>query len=161
MADSATLIRTARERAGMTQAVLADRAGTSAPTISAYEHGTRHPRADVLLRVLTAAGVEPLLVPSSTRNTRYVDLYCDAMADLVRANPTLLDQAHDELDRMRPNDNVATWRRLLDAGPTAVVAVLTSRDPDVRGLKADNPFARLGLIDEDTRLELLDRARGR
>lgn len=41
------------------------------------------------------------------------------------------------------------------------MAVLTSRDPDVNGLEADNPLARLGLIDEDTRLELLDRARGR
>lgn len=63
--------------------------------------------------------------------------------------------------RVPANDNVATWRRLLDAGPAAVVAVLTSRDLDVRGLKADNPFVRLGLIDEDTRLQLLDRARGR
>lgn len=61
---------------------------------------------------------------------------------------------------MRPNDNVRTWRSLLDAGSSAVVAVLTSRDPDVRGLKADNPFARLGLIDEATRLALLDQARG-
>ena len=31
-------------------------------------------------------------------------------------------------------------------------------DPDVRGLKADNPFARLGLIDEDTRLALVHNA---
>ena len=159
--DTASLIRNARERAGMTQAVLAERAGTSAPTISAYEHGARHPRADVLLRLLAAAGVEPVLVTSTTGNARYIDLYCDAVADVVRANPGVLDQARDELDRMPANDNVATWRTLLDAGPRAVVGVLTSRDPDVRGLKADNPFARLGLIAEDDRLELLERARGR
>lgn len=159
--DTATLIRTARIRAGLTQAVLADRAGTSAPTISAYEHGTRHPRADVLLRLLAAAGVEPVLVPSATGNARYIDRYCDTLADHIRDDPTVLDQARGELDRMRPNDNVAVWRSLLDAGPAAVVAVLTSRDPDVRGLKADNPFARLGLIDEDTRLALLELARGR
>lgn len=159
--DTGTMIRSARERAGMTQAVLADRAGTSAPTISAYEHGTRHPRADVLLRLLAAAGVEPALVPTVTGNARYIDLYCDALADVIRTDPTVLDQARDELDRMPATDNVATWQRLLDVGPTAVVAVLTSRDPDVRGLKADNPFARLGLIDEPARLALLDRARGR
>lgn len=155
------MIRTARARAGLTQAALADRAGTSAPTISAYEHGSRHPRADILLRLLAAAGVEPVLVPSSTGNSRYVDLYCDALADHVREDPTVLEQARDELDRMRPSHNVSVWRTLLDAGPSAVVAVLTSRDPDVRGLKADNPFARLGLIDESTRLALLDQARGR
>jgi hypothetical protein len=62
---------------------------------------------------------------------------------------------------MRPSDNVDAWRSLLDAGPSAVVAVLTSRDPDARGLKADNPFARLGLVDEDTRLALLRQARAR
>ena len=159
--DTATLIRSARERAGMTQALLADRAGTSAPTISAYEHGTREPRADVLLRLLAAVGLEPVLVASTTGNARYVDLYCDALAELIRDDPTVLEPATAELDRMRPNDNVRAWRRLLDAGPAAVVAVLTSRDPDVHGLKADNPFARLGLIDEDTRLSLLDQARGR
>lgn len=159
--DTATLIRAARQRAGLTQAALADRAHTSAPTISAYEHGTRHPRADVLLRLLNAAGVEPVLMPTSTGTARYVDQYCDALADHVRRDPTVLDLAQAELARMRPNDNVRTWRLLLDAGPSAVVAVLTSRAPDVRGLKADNPFARLGLIDEDTRLALLDIARGR
>lgn len=28
--------------------------------------------------------------------------------------------------------------------------MLTSRDPDARRLKVDNPFARLGLVEEDT-----------
>lgn len=159
--DTATLLRTARARAGLTQSALAERAGTSAPTISAYEHGSRHPRADVLLRLLAALGVEPVLVPASTGNVRSIDLYCDALADHVRADPAVLARARQELDRARPNDNVRVWRTLLDAGPAAVVAVLTSRDPDVRGLKADNPFARLGLIDEDIRLALLDQAHGR
>gem|GEM_PF-4420258 len=42
-----------------------------------------------------------------------------------------------------------------------MIAVLTSRDPDVSGLKADNPLAPLGLVDEDVRLALVDRAHGR
>ena len=148
--DTATLLRSARHRAGMTQAELAARAHTSAPTISAYEHGTKQPRADVLLRLLRAAGVEPALVPAATANDRYVDSYCDALAEHLRRDAAVLEQAREELDRMRPSANVEAWRWLLRAGPTAVVAVLTSRDPDVRGLKADNPFARLGLVDEDT-----------
>ena len=159
--DTATLIRTARKQAGLTQSVLAHRAGTSAPTISAYEHGTRHPRADVLLRLLAAAGSEPVLVPSTTGNTRYIDLYCDELADNVRDDPTVLEAAKVELGRMRPNDNVRVWNSLVEAGPSAVIAVLTSRDPEARGLKADNPFARLGLIDENVRLSLLGQARGR
>jgi transcriptional regulator with XRE-family HTH domain len=159
--DTATLLRSARQRAGMTQAELAARAQTSAPTISAYEHGAKQPRADVLLRLLRAAGVEPALVPTATANDRYVDRYCDALAEHLRRDPDLLEQARGELDRMRPSRNVDAWRSLLGAGPNAVVAVLTSRDPDVRGLKADNPFARLGLIDEDTRLALVRDAHAR
>jgi transcriptional regulator with XRE-family HTH domain len=159
--DTATLLRSARQRAGMTQAELAARAQTSAPTISAYEHGAKQPRADVLLRLLRAAGVEPALVPTATPNDRYVDRYCDALAEHVRRDAAVLEQARGELDRMRPSRNVDAWRSLLGAGPAAVVAVLTSRDPDVRGLKADNPFARLGLIDEDTRLALVQDAHAR
>jgi transcriptional regulator with XRE-family HTH domain len=159
--DTATLLRSARQRAGMTQAELAARAQTSAPTISAYEHGAKQPRADVLLRLLRAAGVEPALVPTATANDRYVDRYCDALAEHLRRDPDLLEQARGELDRMRPSRNVDAWRSLLGAGPNAVVAVLTSCDPDVRGLKADNPFARLGLIDEDTRLALVRDAHAR
>ena len=153
--DTATLIRSARHRAGMTQAELAARAHTSAPTISAYEHGTKQPRADVLLRLLRAAGVEPALVPTATANDRYVDRYCDALAEHLRGDAAVLEQAGEQLDRMGPSDNVDAWRWLLRAGPAAVVAVLTSRDPDVRGLKADNPFARLGLVDEGARLALV------
>ena len=156
--DTATLLRSARHRAGMTQAALAERARTSAPTISAYENGTKQPRADVLFRLLLAAGVEPTLVPAATPNARYIDSYCDALAEHLRRDGAVLDQAREELDQMRPTANVEAWRHLLRAGPNAVVAVLTSRDPDVRGLKADNPFARLGLIDEDARLALVRNA---
>ena len=159
--DTATLIRSARQRAGLTQTRLATRANTSAPTISAYEHGTKQPRSDVLLRLLRAAGFEPMLVPASTGTGRYVDLFCDELAAHVRQEPDILEQARRELDRMRPSDNVDAWRSLLDAGPSAVVAVLTSRDPDAHGLKADNPFARLGLVDEDTRLAVLRQAHAR
>lgn len=157
---AATMVRTARLRAGLTQEELATRAGTSAPNISAYENAARQPRGDVLLRLVGAAGLEPVLVASPTRSTRYVDLYCDVLADRVREDPGLLEQARPELDRMRQNDNVRVWRSLLSAGPVAVIAALTSRDPDVRGLKADNPFARLGVVDEDRRLELLDQIHG-
>lgn len=159
--DTPALIRTARQRAGLTQASLARQAHTSAPTISAYEHGTKQPRSDVLLRLLRASGFEPLLVPATTGNGRYVDLFCDELAARVRQEPGILVQARDELGRMRPSANVESWRSLLDAGPDAIVAVLTSRHPDARGLKADNPFARLGLIDEGTRLALLRQARAR
>ena len=52
------LIRTARRKAGLTQAVLAARAGTSQAAVSAYESGRRSPSVDTLSRLLAAAGFE-------------------------------------------------------------------------------------------------------
>ena len=52
------LIRIARRQAGLTQAVLASRAGTSQAAMSAYESGRRSPSVDTLCRILAAAGFE-------------------------------------------------------------------------------------------------------
>lgn len=53
-----TLIASARRRAGLTQAQLARRAGTSQPVISAYEHGRRDPSIETLRRLVGATGAE-------------------------------------------------------------------------------------------------------
>ena len=52
------LIRIARRQAGLTQQVLAKRAGTSQAAVSAYESGRRSPSVDTLCRLLAAAGFE-------------------------------------------------------------------------------------------------------
>ncbi len=54
--DAGDLIRTARERAGLTLRELGERAGTSHSTLSAYESGRTTPNVDTLDRVLRAAG---------------------------------------------------------------------------------------------------------
>jgi transcriptional regulator with XRE-family HTH domain len=54
--NAATIIRTVRRRQGLTQAELAQRAGTSQPVISAYEHGRRDPSYETLRRLVEAAG---------------------------------------------------------------------------------------------------------
>lgn len=51
-----TLISDAREAAGLSKADLAERAGTSRPTLSAYEHGRVSPTLDTVERILAAAG---------------------------------------------------------------------------------------------------------
>jgi len=52
------LVLDARRRVGLSQLELARRAGTSRPTLSAYEHGRKAPTADTLERLLAAAGEE-------------------------------------------------------------------------------------------------------
>ena len=62
-------LKTARKRAGLTQAELARRAGTSQPTVAAYEAGRRIPRADTLDRLLAACGERAELGAGRTRRT--------------------------------------------------------------------------------------------
>jgi transcriptional regulator with XRE-family HTH domain len=64
--DVPSLVRTARRRAGLTQAELAARSGTSQATISAYEHGAKTPAPETLARVLAAAGMRLVAVPASS-----------------------------------------------------------------------------------------------
>lgn len=76
--DVAATIREARCEAGLTQADLAERAGTSQATLSAYEHRRKAPSAETLDRILRAAGVRlaiepatrPVLTPGRSRLER-------------------------------------------------------------------------------------------
>lgn len=52
----AELIKAVRRRAGLTQADLARRAGTSQPVVSAYEHGRRDPTVGTLRKLVEASG---------------------------------------------------------------------------------------------------------
>jgi transcriptional regulator with XRE-family HTH domain len=53
-----SLLREARERAGLTQQQLAERSGVAQSTISAYESGKREPGVNALRTLLLAAGFD-------------------------------------------------------------------------------------------------------
>ena len=53
--DAAEIIRQTRSRAGMTQAQLAEAAGTSQPAIAAYESGSKSPSVRTLDRIVRTA----------------------------------------------------------------------------------------------------------
>lgn len=57
-ADVGSLIRLARERAGLSQAALAARAGTSQSAIARYESGVTSPRLETARRLVEACGSE-------------------------------------------------------------------------------------------------------
>ena len=58
MIDAPRLIRSARQRAALSQEALARRAGTRQSAVSAYESGRRAPGLATLERLLAAAGFE-------------------------------------------------------------------------------------------------------
>lgn len=61
--DSGTVLVQAREAAGLSQDALARRAGTSRPTLSAYERGRKSPTLLTAARILTAAGFDLAIAP--------------------------------------------------------------------------------------------------
>ena len=65
--NGAAVLTRARKRAGLTQAELARRAGTSQPVISAYEHGRRDPSIETLRRLVRAAGCRARARRSASR----------------------------------------------------------------------------------------------
>lgn len=65
---SSKLIKEARTAAGLTQSELARRAGTSQPTVAAYESGEKVPTVETLERLLHAAGLR--LITTSSAGAR-------------------------------------------------------------------------------------------
>lgn len=57
------MLQRVRVRAGLTQAELAARAGTSQATVCAYERGTKEPGAATLARLVEAAGARLVAEP--------------------------------------------------------------------------------------------------
>jgi len=76
---SANLIEFARQGSGLTQQAMADLAGTSRPTLSAYEHGRKSPTLETTKRLLRVAGyqitAEPLIDFTEVTLTRGRPIY--------------------------------------------------------------------------------------
>ena len=155
--SASSMIRTARHAGALSQRALAQLAGTSGPTVAAYEAGTKDPRASTLLRLIAAAGVDVQLTDRRPAADRFRDLLAASVAAQVAADPTLLDRASEVMEGgVWRSDYARQWRTLIAAGPEAVVGVLTSTHPDALALKADSPFTLLGLIDAGERQRLLE-----
>jgi transcriptional regulator with XRE-family HTH domain len=99
--DAGWLLQAVRRRHGLTQAELGQRAGTSQPVISAYEHGHRDPTLTTL-RKLIAAGGEQLIIDAqidSSARCGDVDEHARRLVDVLTLvdaipvrprNPTLI-----------------------------------------------------------------------
>jgi len=92
--DAGVALRDSRIAAGLSQAALAERVGTSQATISAYENGTKQPSVATLSRLLAATGsrltvapaAQPVLEPSARQLKRTARALADVLA-LAEALP--------------------------------------------------------------------------
>jgi transcriptional regulator with XRE-family HTH domain len=87
--ESGSLLADARRAAGLSQNELAERAGTSRPTLSSYEHGHRSPTLAPAARILAAAGFEltasPVISFAEHRTARGRTVFVPS--DLPRLDP--------------------------------------------------------------------------
>ena len=84
--DAGASLQAARTRAGLSQAELARRAGTSQATVSAYESGSKQPSVATFSRLLSTAGAR-LTVADEVR----APVAVPAPAELRRAGETLAE----------------------------------------------------------------------
>jgi transcriptional regulator with XRE-family HTH domain len=83
--EAGRMLRSARTRAGLTQAELAARAGTSQATVSAYENGSKQPSLDTFSRLLAATGSRLEVVEAGA------PVHEPSPAELARSAETLAD----------------------------------------------------------------------
>ena len=159
------LLRRIRSETGLSQRAFAEVAGTSGPTLAAYESGSKEPRLSTLDRMAGSADyrVEVRLVPSGRgaaqrirRERRSLAVAAATASVLAIDFPAALRLAEKNLKRSEVvvGDNVAQqwiaeWREVLGRGPKAVRATLLDPSPHGHDMRQMTPFA--GLLSDEER----------
>lgn len=127
--DAAVLLRRARVDAGLSQAALAARAGTSQPAVSRYESGASSPSVETLDRLLSAMGarLELAVVPAP----RALDARGQRMRRLRDCRERVLRAA-----RSRGFSNVQVFGSVArgEDGPDSDIDLLVDFDVHTKGL---------------------------
>lgn len=153
-------IRLLRDRSDLTQAELAEAAGTSQPTIAAYEAGRKSPTLRTLGRLAKAAGLEATIAfhpPMTREERRSLHLHRAIARRLERAPELVLSRARDTLSLMRGlhpevESLFREWGGLLDRPVSELVPALLDPSPRGRELRQVTPFA--GVLTSGERTEV-------
>lgn len=154
-----------RLRAGLTQTELAERAGTSQPTIAAYEGGAKSPTLRTLERLAGAAGTELAVafVPPLTREDRRSLALHAAIAERIAAAPAaVIRRAERNVAHMREvnphaSDLLEEWERVLRWPVPEIIRVMLDPGLRARDLRQVTPFA--GVLDPAERSQVYRRFR--
>ncbi len=153
-------IRRLRSRTGLTQAALALAAGTSQPTIAAYEAGRKSPTLDTVQRLAQSVGLEATVEYHSpfTREERRSLFLHRAISRHLEENPeSVLRRARATLELMTDRHPSAgqllrEWHVLLSRSVPELSSVLVALSPWARELRHVTPFA--GVLSAGERAEI-------
>ncbi len=153
-------VRELRELTGMTQVELARLAGTSQPTIAAYESGSKSPTMRTVARLARAVGLDLVVsfVPPLTREDRRSLLLHRSVARRLRSDREgVVKIARHNIELMwerQPGARplLAEWKQILQRATPDIVAVLTDAGVHARDLRQVTPFA--GVLTAAERVEV-------
>lgn len=138
-----------RAATGWSQRALADRAGTSQPTIAAYESGGKSPTWRTIERIAGAANlaVYPCVGRPMTRDQfRSIALHQAIARQLVDQPEAVVAKARQNLKVMgRSNPNarplLEEWNAILGSSTTEIVSQMLDPSEHGRDLRQVTPFA--------------------
>ncbi len=144
-------LRGARRSAGLTQAELAGRVGTSRSRLSAYESGSVVPSVELFFRLVAAAGAQchvSRVLQLGASEERSLRLH-QVIAERLVADPdVVLAKAKANVATMRAADTARhaagwldQWEALLDGSLVELIDVMLSRSQIACDLRPSTPFA--------------------
>ena len=153
-------VRLLRRRSGVSQARLAQLAGTSQPTVAAYESGKKTPSLRTLRKLARAVGLEArtVFVPPTTREDRRSLALHEAIAERLLEDPQgVLRRARRTLAlamKRHPGAQalLEEWDLVLGLPLPDLVEVLRDPRPRARELRQVTPFAGVLSASERTRV---------
>ena len=153
-------IRLLRDLSDLTQAELAEAAGTSQPTIAAYEAGRKSPTLRTLHRLAEVAGFEATIgfhQPMTREERRSLHLHRAIARRLERSPKSVLARARETLSRMREKHPEVEalfreWEVILNRPVSELLPALTDPSPRSRELRQVTPFA--GVLTAKERTEV-------
>jgi transcriptional regulator with XRE-family HTH domain len=152
-------IRRLRRTVGVTQAALADAAGTSQPTIAAYETGRKSPRLGTVRRLAESVGLAMSVQfhrPLTREDRRSIWLHRSITLRLKERPRWVLQQARKTLKKMRHANPGARqlldeWGVLLKRSIPELIPLLTDPGARARELRQVTPFAGVLSAEERAR----------
>ncbi len=143
--------------AGWTQRHLAQAAGTSQPTIAAYEGGSKSPTWRTISKIAGAAGLAcyPWVgLPLTRDQARSLALHRAIVTDLMADPDTVIATAQTNLVTMRRSNPGAArlldeWESILRQSPQRIASQSLDPGEHGRALRQVTPFA--GVLDQRRR----------
>ena len=160
-----TTVRYLRSLSNVTQTGLASAAGTSQPTVAAYEAGRKSPTLATVERLAASVGREAVVVyvaPLTREDRRSLALHHVIARRIVEDPDGVLDTARGNLQRMHRKHPFARpllneWASILERTTQSIVESVVDPSLHGRDLRNVTPFA--GVLTDAERSDAIARFR--